>query len=129
MSQSLTISHILLLHCFSLNHLSTTTKPTRSSCVTSPMSQSQAEEEKSGVERFRVELDGRGGRDGHRFSTSTKEGGEEDATTARWRKKMEERKIWWRRQQRAGPSSGVERTMTTASRSEPRKKTRRHVEA
>ena len=81
------------------------------------------------MESVRVELDGRGGRDGHGFSTSTKEGGEEDATTARWRKKMEKRKIWWRRQQRAGPSSGVERTMTTASRSEPRKKMRRHVEA
>ncbi|KAF3577150.1 hypothetical protein DY000_02029703 [Brassica cretica] len=64
---------------------------------------------------LRVELDGRGGRDGHGFSTSAKEGGEEDATTAKWRKKMEERKIWWRRQQRAGPSSGVERTMTMAS--------------
>ncbi|XP_013613928.1 PREDICTED: uncharacterized protein LOC106320108 [Brassica oleracea var. oleracea] len=47
---------------------------------------------------------------------------------ARWQKKMEERKIWWRRQQRACPSSGVERTVTTASRSKPRKKTRRHVE-
>ncbi|KAF2574121.1 hypothetical protein F2Q70_00005639 [Brassica cretica] len=78
---------------------------------------------------LRVELDGGGGRDGHGFSTSTKEGGQEDATPARWRKEMEERKIWWRRQQRAGPSSGVERTVTTASRSEPRKKTRRHVEA
>ncbi|KAL0770843.1 hypothetical protein Bca101_035994 [Brassica carinata] len=64
---------------------------------------------------LRVELDGRGGRDGHGFSTSAKEGGEEDATTAKWRKNMEERKIWWRRQQRAGPSSGVERTMTMAS--------------
>ncbi|KAL0689532.1 hypothetical protein Bca4012_089210 [Brassica carinata] len=60
---------------------------------------------------LRVELDSRGGRDGE---MAEEDGGEEDLVET---------------QQRASPSSGVERTMTTASRSEPRKKMRRHVEA
>lgn len=47
LSQSLAISHVLLLHCFSHNHLSTTTAPTKSSGVTSPCAiRKQIEEEK-----------------------------------------------------------------------------------
>ena len=45
-------SHILLLHYFPLNHLSTTTTPTRSSGVTSPWVIRKQRKKSSGVERF-----------------------------------------------------------------------------